>query len=232
MKKLYVIFILSLGALMIVSCSENNGSGNVEGARQWTPDLTENQAEIKASTQKNFYIIFDGSGSMYGNKIIVARKALKRFISMIPEDANVGLLAFDASGNFERGKLGSDRGELVRQVDSFQAGGSTPLGASVEIAHRELKKQYDKQLGYGEYNIVIVTDGQATDRHLLRRAVRKVLGESPIVIHTIGFHIGTGHTLNQPGKIYYKTAQNFEELSEGLEEVLAETENFVITEFK
>jgi len=38
--------------------------------------------------------------------------------------------------------------------------------------------------------------------------------------------------LNQPGKIYYKSAKNFDELSKGLEEVLAESESFIVTDFE
>ena len=165
-------------------------------------------------------------------KIEIAKKALKRFISLIPENANIGLAAFDRRANSERAALGTSRDIIMEKVDEIRAGGSTPLGESVEIAYDKLGLQAKRQLGYGEYNLVIITDGQATDEYLLNNSVAMILRDSPIIIHTIGFQIGTGHSLNQPGKIYYKTADNIEELSKGLDSVLAELQDFSVKEFK
>ncbi len=182
-------------------------------------------------SKKNYYIILDGSGSMTGNKLAVAKVALKKFISLIPLDSNIALTVFDRNGNYERASFGSTRIQLDSEIDRVRAGGQTPLGRSIEIAGETLDKQSGKQLGYGEYNLVIITDGQATDVGRMKRAVKKILDESPIVIHTIGFQIGEGHPLNQPGRIYYKTAKNFDELSKGLEEVLGEIEDFTVKKF-
>ncbi|HOP65078.1 MAG TPA: hypothetical protein PK906_16995, partial [Spirochaetota bacterium] len=86
-------------------------------------------------------------------------------------------------------------------------------------------------MGYGEYSLIILTDGQATDGNKMKYAVDRILEDTPIAIHTIGLKIGAGHALNQPGKIYYKAAENLKELSKGLESVLAETEDFTVTDF-
>jgi hypothetical protein len=45
-------------------------------------------------------------------------------------------------------------------------------------------------------------------------------------LHTIGFDIGEGHSLNQPGKTDYSSAQNPEQLRKSLQDVLAESEEF------
>ena len=91
--------------------------------------------------------------------------------------------------------------------------------------------QARKQLGYGEYTIVVVTDGIANDTRLLANRVRRILDVSPINIYTIGFCIGTDHSLNQAGRTTYKAANNPQELRQGLQEVLAEAEHFDITDF-
>jgi len=193
----------------------------------WPPDLGNDQVPLeKEVNRKNYYIIFDGSGSMGGWKITVAKQALERFIRMIPRQANIGLLAFDAHGVSERAPLGTGRDDIIRQVNAVAAGGWTPLGQSVETAYDRLCAQGKRQLGYGEYILVVVTDGRATDGNRLPEVIEKILSESPVLIHTIGFQVGTGHTLNQPGRTSYRTAQDFKELSEGLGEVLAESEDF------
>ncbi len=80
--------------------------------------------------------------------------------------------------------------------------------------------------------MVVITDGEANESSKLNRWVHFVLNNSPIQIYTIGFGIGTDHTLNQPGLTQYKPAENLAELRRGLKEVLAESETFDETEFK
>lgn len=194
----------------------------------WPPGLGTDQAAPAADVRmKNYYIVFDGSGSMYhGRKIQTAQKALEVFVLMIPPDANVGLLAFDARGVYERAPFGTPRETIIREIRKTIPRGGTPLGLSVEIAYEKMLAQARRQLGYGEYSIVIVTDGMATDGERLPRIIERILGESPVMIHTIGFDIGMGHTLNQPGLTSYRTARNFSELTRGLGEVLAESDTF------
>jgi hypothetical protein len=95
-----------------------------------------------------------------------------------------------------------------------------------------LTKQGIQQFGYGEYTMVVITDGQASNKTRLNDLVQFILNNSPIQIYTIGFGIGTHHTLNQPGLTQYKPAENLAELQKGLKDVLAEAETFDETEFK
>ncbi|MBN1798685.1 MAG: VWA domain-containing protein [Spirochaetales bacterium] len=199
---------------------------DTQDQEQSAPKLEENL------TKKNYYIILDGSGSMQDdNKMAIAKKALIEFVAHVPRDANLGLAVFDGSGLSERVPLGDDRYEFTNQVQKTTAKGNTPLKEALELAYAKLIKQAQQQIGYGEYNIVVVTDGEASPGHEPDRIVNLILDHSPVIIHTIGFQIGEDHSLNQPGKIYYKSAKNLDELSQGLEEVLAESESFVITDF-
>ncbi len=235
MGKIYRTTVYLLIVSSFFSCGKKSdeaaavkSSGTAETVQTGTGDVITDPDQM---SKKNYYIILDGSGSMTGNKLAVAKVALKKFISLIPRDANIALTVFDRNGNYERASFGSTRMKLSSEIDRVSAGGQTPLGRSIEIAGENLEKQSKKQLGYGEYNLVIITDGQATDVRRMKRAVKKILDEGPIVIHTIGFQIGRGHPLNQPGKIYYRTANNFDELSKGLEEVLGEIEDFTVKKF-
>src|SRR2546427_10914270 len=74
-----------------------------------------------ASLTRNFYFIFDGSGSMsesltkqcagdrrFGSRLEGAKWAVEQFLPLMPPDVNLGLWVFDAYGNSERVLLGPD----------------------------------------------------------------------------------------------------------------------------
>jgi Ca-activated chloride channel family protein len=203
----------------------------IEEAQGWPPKIDGTELE-ENKLKKNYYLILDGSGSMSGEKIKTAKEALTRFINLVPPDANLGLAVFDANGISERSKLGAPREDIINQIKKVNASGYTPLLTSLSIAYEKINEQAARQLGYGEYNIVVVTDGEASDGEEPNSIVNNILSDSPVIIHTIGFQIGEHHSLNQPGRTIYSSANNFEELSKGLEDVLAELEDFSVTDFK
>lgn len=190
--------------------------------------------------RKNFVLIFDGSGSMNetrcsGNrtKVEAAKEAVSEWSVSVPESANLGLIVFDQSGLSVRLPLGlNNRDQFRQQIHAVVANNKTPLTASIDQAYQLLNAQSRRQLGYGEYSIVVVTDGVANDPGALARRVHKILSESPVMINTIGFCIETNHSLNQPGRTIYKAANDPAALRQGLQEVLAESESFDIAAFQ
>ncbi|MDH5651979.1 MAG: VWA domain-containing protein [Gammaproteobacteria bacterium] len=221
------------------------GSGSVEASQKnrtpW-PFLNEaGGSEVgKELDQSNIYVVFDNSGSMIdqgcsGNqtKSDAAKNALQRFARDIPTATNLGLLVFDNYGISERLSLGlNNRNEFIKAVNQSKPGSGTPLKSSISIAYKKLTEQGRRQLGYGNYHLVVVTDGEASSGESPKQVVNDILKDSPIVFHTIGFCIRDNHSLNQAGKIIYKSAMNVKELQEGLKGVLAESEDFVLTDFK
>lgn len=198
------------------------------------PEALEDEVLVELSDDlltKNYYIIFDGSGSMKGSNMSTAKRAVKEFVSKIPTTANVGLLAFDTKGISERASLTATRQDVFNAVDAIIADGTTPLHSAIDQAYFSIEAQGRRQLGYGEYHLVIVTDGEASSRQEPDRIIKRILENTPIIVHTIGFRIGTNHSLNQPGRIIYTTASDFDELAKGLEDVLAESENFSVDSF-
>ncbi|MBX2848472.1 MAG: VWA domain-containing protein, partial [Acidiferrobacterales bacterium] len=166
------------------------------------------------------------------DKMSVAKQAVQRFITGLPSNANFAVFGFDARGSSERHQLGnSNRNEAKLQVELMAAGGGTPLGRSISYAMSALSVQARSQLGYGEYHLVVVTDGAASDAENLNRAIDRVLSYSPIVIHTVGFCIGQNHTLNRSGYTLYHAADNPESLMAGLNSVLAEAPDFDSSSF-
>jgi uncharacterized protein YegL len=189
----------------------------------------------------NYYVVLDGSGSMSRvdcsddkPKIDIAVAALSRFVSAVPAQANLGLAVFDDAGLSERVPLGVGNREAfqqaLRQVD---VSGGTPLKSSIELAYEQLTVQAHQQLGYGDYHLVLVTDGYPDPRSEdPTDAVQGLLTDSSVILHTIGFCLGQDHVLNQPGRVYYMAADSPQQLSQGLGEVLAEAPSFDVTQFQ
>jgi len=193
------------------------------------------------ATTSNYYVVLDGSGSMRRvdcsdgqPKIQVAVSALSRFIEAVPEQANLGLAVFDDAGLSERVALGVGNRDAIQQaLRKVDVNGGTPLKSSIELAYDKLTTQARQQLGYGDYHLVLVTDGYPDpQREDPADAVQTLLASSPVVLHTIGFCLGEEHVLNQPGRVYYTAADSPEQLSQGLGSVLAEAPAFDVGNFQ
>ncbi|MEM9531909.1 MAG: vWA domain-containing protein [Pseudomonadota bacterium] len=208
--------------------------------RSW-PELEAGASVAVANrlTAANYYLVLDGSGSMEDqrcsgsqSKMDAAKDAVAQFAQQIPGDANLGLAVFDGSGLSERLGLQAVNQTAFRQeVQRVTANGGTPLMSAVNLGYAALKQQARSQLGYGEYHLVLITDGEASGGEDPTSAVRNILEGSPVLIHTIGFCIGTDHSLNQPGRIDYRAADDPEALAQSLTAVLAESPDFTVTEF-
>lgn len=204
------------------------------------PRLTETIAGgLDNLTANNYYIVLDGSGSMEGAecsngqpKLGVAKQAVTTFVGRLSDSANVGLFSFDDQGMRERVPLGPADVERVRgPVNGLRAGGGTPLSTAIQEGYKALSNQATRQLGYGEYHLVVVTDGEASSGYSPDGDVATLLADSPIVLHTIGFCIDEAHSLNQPGYTLYKAANDPQSLMAGLEAVLAEAPSFQLSDF-
>lgn len=230
-----------LAGLTLMACSEQPDEDRVQGpgygnnaTRNDWPDLSLSQVSSEELLSDNYFIIFDGSGSMGETncsgdltKAEVAIEAVGHFIDKIPSSANVGLMVFDNTGVATRVPIGgNNRFQLKQAISEVEVGGGTPLKTTLEQGMQALEQQAAKQLGYGEYNIVVVTDGVASENESPTQTVKTIYQNSPVSIHTIGFCLGEQHALNQPGITYYKSADDQTSLSQGLASVLAESESF------
>ena len=209
----------------------------IKGAAQWGIGNDDVNVDTRGMLAKNYYLVLDGSASMDTTscsngkgRMNAAKDALTTFINTIPDEANLALFIFDTHETGERvalGRGGNNRRAVLDAVNKARAGGGTPLGASISEAFRKLAIQAQRQAGYGEYNIVVITDGDSSDTIKLESVF-----PTPVLVQTIGFCVGEGHDLNKPGLTIYYNAMNPEELTRGLTAVLAEQEIFDITEFE
>ena len=170
----------------------------------------------------NLAIVFDGSGSMAGEKIETAKKSLAQFLASVPPDWNVGLIVFDNSGVRTALPIGQHGASVVNEaVASIRAGGGTPLGKTIESAHQMLAEQRTKQQGYGRYLALVVTDGEATDKDAMARTAPAVPRDG-MELSVIGFRLPGAHSLRAVATDY-RDAGNAQQLTKALAEAVAET---------
>ncbi|HLD07205.1 MAG TPA: vWA domain-containing protein [Candidatus Nanoarchaeia archaeon] len=241
---------LALAAGLIMGCEVRQQPAlpagtpehGVAGSLQQPPE------EQEPSLVKNYYFIIDCSGSMndpiarkerLGRKIDGAKAAVRKFMESVPDDVNIGLAVFygayfSSDGLKELvpiGRCSMQRQLFLAAVNTLQGGGGTPLGQSIIFGTKKLLEQKSRQLDYGEFHLVLVTDGDATDD--LMNGVNFMLQSPGITAHTIGLGIGREHELNNPKYVSsYVAADDFNQLAAALEDVVqAESEDFV-AEFK
>lgn len=242
------VFMLLVGFWIVSQACGDSSPPESEVARKkqppdfsaiWPPESDEATPLAEDLLAANYYVVLDGSGSMEDgdcaggkSKSDASKEALESFVAAIPPEANVGLLAFDQNGVRERLPLGAgNRERFVKEARATQPEGGTPLHKAIDMAYRSLVAQGRRQLGYGEYHLVVVTDGIASNGQDPTRIVDDIVRDSPVLVHTIGFCIGPDHSLNQPGRTLYREANNPQELRAGLQSVLAEAPRFDVTDF-
>jgi Mg-chelatase subunit ChlD len=246
MMKLIKTVLFSVAALSIVGCNQSSNSGSSSNATSngssasaqkrvksdWPYLSTIDQSQVGIESDlllKNYIVVFDDSGSMDGSKIVDGKNAVKQFINNIPDGVNV---AFSTLNKGLRQGFTQDKQMLLRAVSQVNAGGGTPLETSIKLGFHTITKQAQKQLGYGQFGIIVVTDGDPSAGEDPTGIVNKLINETPIEVHTIGFHLGSNHVLNSPGRTFYTSASNVADLVNAMTSVLAESESFDVSEFK
>lgn len=241
---------LALAAfLALAGCGDNSGSG--QGAKgesnyihtvkdslgsSWpNSDLVVDQLD-PLPTRENIMVVLDMSGSMasrtcaghYDSKAEAARAVLSDWVNRVDPETNLGLVIFDTNGVTVRTPLGQhNRDGFIQQVNEAQPIGGTPLRSAMELALEQLEYRSVHQQGYGDYRVMVITDGEHTNGEDPAEPLSRVFSNpsDPTQIHTVGFCIDDS-ALNQPGLTVYQSAENPEELRDGLDSVLAESASF------
>ena len=184
-----------------------------------------------AGATQNVVVLLDDSGSMDAAmrsdrnvlKIDAAKRALLTVLKRVPEDANVGVLALNGSDG--KGEwiipLGPiDKATIANKVQQIRAGGSTPLGRFMKTATDALL-ELRSQEHYGDYRLLIVTDGEASDEGRVNQYLPDILSRS-INVDVIGVDMAQDHNLATRVN-NYRRADDLASLTEAIEESLAES---------
>jgi hypothetical protein len=144
-------------------------------------------------------VVIDDSGSMSNRmrakgrtkKIDAARNAMTTVLSRLPDEAEVGVLALNAGWLLPLGPVSAD--EMSATVKGLRASGGTPLGATIKTgADALLRKRAEAH--YGTYRLLIVTDGEASDRRLVDSYVPDIMARG-ILVDVIGVDMKSDHSL-------------------------------------
>lgn len=188
---------------------------------------------------RNFYFIIDGSGSMaertcagnFPSKLEAAKWAVGKLLATLEADVNLGLTTFDGAGRRVRVRLGhAAHAAVLAGVTELTAGGGTPLGRALSDAIHALGPQKRLQQGYGEYHIVVVTDGQAEDAPVLARAVARARHDG-FDLHAVGFCVEADSVLRS-GSASYRSARDPKDLRAALVSAVAEADSFEAVSFE
>ena len=228
------LILLSLFALLNTSCEAQSPrpAPNTQPPARFVPGAPDPRPskDAVAALTRNFYFIFDGSGSMGDpcsaggtKKIVTAKQAVIDFISVVPTNVNLGLVVFDGRGVNEVVALGpNNREQFLNAIRQVREGSGTPLNASIKFGIDRLADQREKQLNYGEFRLITVTDGEAGDGSVSVCGQYAITRKIPI--YTIGLCLGKQHELRKYS-LSYQDANNAAELKKALEETVGESDS-------
>ena len=180
----------------------------------------------------NIVVILDASGSMQDkfsgdrtkSKMEAAKAALQEVLSKVPDDTYIGLLVFSGANiqNEWVYPLGpKDTQKLTTAIQLPRPSGDTPLGRYIRIGANRLLEQRARQYNYGNYRLLVVTDGEASDADKVKHYTPEILNRQ-IRIDVIGVDMKTDHMLANVVDSYRK-ADNPGELVAAVSQILAET---------
>jgi uncharacterized protein YegL len=178
----------------------------------------------------NVVIVLDASGSMRERmpdspltRMDAAKAALKDVLAKVPLSTQVGLLQFSAADVTQDWiyPLGPRNEQaLLQAIDRPNPGRGTPLGAFLKKAADRLLEERALQFGYGTYRLLVVTDGEASDRHLVDKYIPDIISRG-IIVDVIGVDMRTDHALARQAHSY-RRANDPESLRTAVSEVFAE----------
>lgn len=176
----------------------------------------------------NVVIVLDDSGSMNERmsggvrRIDAAKKAISAVLKQFPADTKLGLMLLNGDRSKQHWAIPLEHlsvPQAIRRVESVSADGGTPLGERMREGAEALLRLREKQI-YGNYRLLIVTDGEANDAKLLNLYLPDVLSRG-LMVDAIGVDMRQDHSLAT--RVHsYRRADDAAALSKAIEEVFAE----------
>ncbi len=147
--------------------------------------LTPTLDRAAARLPLNFTLLLDHSGSMAGEKLRTMREAVKNIIDQLTPQDVLSIVAFESRPEtLVPAQPVTRPDEMKRQVDKIRDAGGTNLAAGL----REALQQAERYQAEGRVSrIVLLTDGEATDREDDSRQAADEAGRRGIPFICLGF---------------------------------------------
>ena len=185
-------------------------------------------AQAQEPSDTNLILIIDASNSMWGqidgvNKIVIAREAVSGLVDSLPDETQVGLIAYGHrnEGDCEDIEVLQDigpleKGPLKQTINGISPKGKTPISSSITQAIALAKQRQSSA-------IVLVSDGLETCNLDPCTTVRTAKAQGiPFVLHVVGFDIASGESAQlecaaQEGGGLYLPADDAQQLAQALQ---------------
>lgn len=197
--------------------------------------LTSNIDAETSDNKCNLMLIFDASGSMWGQidgkcKIEIAREAVGTIVKELPSNVNIGLVAYghrrkgdcdDVETLISLGPLNAD--SFLKKVNSLNPKGKTPMYRSIRMTAESIRHLED------ETTILLISDGKETcdPDPCASVAELKSLGIK-FILHIVGFDVSKDveeqlKCMARAGGGEYFPAKDAKKLKDSLNRVIEKT---------
>lgn len=113
----------------------------------------------KDKKQVNISLVIDISGSMYGMKLNLLKKALRKFVSSLSESDKLSIITFstDAKVVFPSQEIAENKVKINQIIDDLEADGMTNLNAGMMLGYNEVSKNHHNLINS---RVILMTDGE------------------------------------------------------------------------
>ncbi len=133
----------------------------------------------------NFCLVLDRSGSMLGEKLRTMKEAVIRIIDQLDDGDYISVVTFESRTDvLVPSQPVGDKKQLIQLVDGIQDGGGTNLAAALSAALQMVSAHSREN---EVRRIILLTDGEATDRQQDSMDLADEAGSLGIPIICLGF---------------------------------------------
>lgn len=172
---------------------------------------------VKVRPHNNFMLILDTSGSMRGQPLRQAKKAIEAFLKDIRSEDQVGMLSFNSRVERVFPVTGSYNRQRSR-IQNLRAGGSTALYDAIASGFDNLRPLQGARI------ILYLTDGQDNQSHFTINDIRSMTKSENIFVYGIGLgnvEVNKLQNLSSATEGYFSMANSPSELQNLYKDVLA-----------
>jgi Ca-activated chloride channel family protein len=133
----------------------------------------------------NFTLVLDHSGSMAGEKLRTMKEAVNHIIEQLETEDIISIVAFQSRTEIlAPAQPARDKEALKRAVNKIRDGGGTNVAPALQAGLRLVRQSLSPER---VSRIILLTDGEATDREEDSRRVADEAGSNGVPIIGLGF---------------------------------------------